>query len=334
MAGKALIIGGAGFIGAVLLQRLMQARTAATVFDKRAPEKGHAPFIEGDVRNLDALTEAARGHDIIYNLAAEHRDDVRPASLYYEVNVDGARNTCAAAERLGIRSIVFTSSVAVYGESEHKLDEDAVHCPINEYGRTKSLAEKVYLAWAADRADRKLVIVRPAVVFGPANQGNVHSLVSLVASGHFFMVGDGTNRKSMAFVDNVADFLSHVVALPAGVHVFNYADEPDMTMNELVAFVRQEFGRTPQAPRVPLPLALAVASGADIIASLLNLRLPISMIRLKKFRANTQVDAARAIASGFIPQVDLKEGLRRMMLPEFKNVRPSIAAVSGGPTSP
>ena len=318
MAAKALIVGGAGFIGAALLRRLSQTNVQGTVFDKRVPEPRPFPCIEGDVRDLDALTRAVRGHDIIYNLAAEHRDDVRPPSLYYEVNVGGAENTCVAAERAGIRAIVFTSSVAVYGESSRKLHEDDAHVPINDYGRTKSLAEKVYLSWADGRADRKLVIVRPAVVFGPANRGNVYSLVSLVAAGRFFMVGEGTNRKSMAYVENVADFLAHIIGLPVGVHVFNYADEPDLTMNELVAFVRQELGRAPQAPRVPTPLALAIASGADIVASLLDVRLPISSIRLRKFRANTQVDSARAIASGFAPQVDLREGLRRMILPEFK----------------
>jgi nucleoside-diphosphate-sugar epimerase len=274
--------------------------------------------MQGDVRDLDALTRAARGHDVIYNLAAEHRDDVRPTSLYYDVNVRGAENTCIAAERTGVRSIVFTSSVAVYGESPRRLHEEDAHVPMNDYGRTKSLAENVYLGWANGDADRRLVIVRPAVVFGPANQGNVYSLVSLVAAGRFFMVGGGANKKSMAYVDNVADFLVYVATLPSGLHVFNYADEPDLTMNELVAFVRQELGRAPQAPRIPTSVALAIASGADIVSSLLNVRLPISTIRLRKFRANTQVDAARAMASGFAPQVDLREGLRRMIQPEFK----------------
>lgn len=312
----ALIIGGAGFIGATLSSRLSSAGVQGAVFDRRIPEQCPYAGIQGDVRDLDALTRAARGHDVIYNLAAEHRDDVRPASLYHDVNVAGAENTCLAAERAGIRSIVFTSSVAVYGESTRKLHEEDAHLPMNEYGRTKSLAEKVYLAWANGGTDRKLVIVRPAVVFGPGNEGNVHSLVSLVAAGRFFMVGDGANRKSMAYVDNVADFLVHVANLPIGTHIFNYADEPDLTMTELVGFVRQQLGRTSQAPRIPTSAALAIASGADVVSALIGVRLPISKIRLRKFRANTQVDAARAIASGFMPRVALKEGLRRMIFTE------------------
>lgn len=312
----ALIIGGGGFIGGALLRRLSEGGVQGTVFDRRIPEPCLFAGNQGDVRDLDALTRAARGHEIIYNLAAEHRDDVRPASLYYDVNVRGAENTCIAADQAGIRSIVFTSSVAVYGESARKLKEDDAHAPMNEYGRTKSLAENVYLAWAKAAADRKLVIVRPAVVFGPGNEGNVYSLVSLVAAGRFFMVGDGANRKSMAYVDNVADFLAHVANLPAGIHVFNYADEPDLTMGELVAFVRQQLGRSPEAPRIPISAARAIASAADILSVLIRVRLPISNIRLRKFRANTQVDAARAIASGFVPRVALKDGLRRMILPD------------------
>ena len=329
MAVKALIVGGAGFIGTALLRSLSQAGLAATIFDRRAPDENQYPFIQGDVRDVDALTRAAYGHQVIYNLAAEHRDDVRPTRLYHEVNVGGAGNTCIAAERTGIRSIVFASSVAVYGESDRKRTEEDAHAPINDYGSTKSLAEKVYRDWAQGSGDRTLVIVRPAVVFGPANRGNVYSLVSLVALGCFFMVGDGTNRKSMAYVENVADFLAHIVALPVGVHVFNYADEPDLTMNELVAFVREELGRRPQAPRVPVPLAVALASGADIVAALLGISLPFSMIRLRKFRANTQADATRAIATGFKPRVALKDGLRRMITPEFKRDQHIVAPVSG-----
>jgi nucleoside-diphosphate-sugar epimerase len=318
MRGKALIVGGAGFIGWALLPRLAQLGIEGTVFDRRVAEACAFSTIKGDVRDLDALARAAHGHDILYNLAAEHRDDVRPKSLYYEVNVRGAENTCVAAERAGIRSIVFTSSVAVYGTSPRRLHEDDAHAPINDYGRTKSLAEKVYLDWAKAGADRKLVIVRPTVVFGPANRGNVYGLVSLVASGRFFMVGEGTNRKSMAYVENVADFLAHVVTLPHGIHVFNYADEPDLTMTELVALVCQTLGRSPEVPRVPSSVAVPVAAVADVVSSLLNVRLPISSIRLTKFRANTQIDAARAFASGFAPRVELKEGLRRMISAEFK----------------
>ena len=77
----ALIVGGGGFIGATLLGRLSQAGIQGTVFDLRVPERCIFPVILGDVRDLDALTRAARGHDVIYNLAAEHRDDVRPQSL-------------------------------------------------------------------------------------------------------------------------------------------------------------------------------------------------------------------------------------------------------------
>jgi GlcNAc-P-P-Und epimerase len=315
----ALIVGGAGFIGAALLRRLSESGVQGTVFDKRVPEPCLFASTQGDVRDLNALIRAARDHDVIYNLAAEHRDDVRPASLYYDVNVKGAENICIAAERSGIRSIVFTSSVAVYGESARKFQEEAPHVPMNEYGRTKSLAEKVYLNWAHREVNRRLTIVRPAVVFGPGNEGNVYSLVSLVAAGRFCMVGDGANKKSMAYVDNVAHFLAHVANLRGGVNVFNYADEPDLTMRELVAFVRQEMGRTPQAPWMPTPVALAIASGADIVSSLLNVRLPIGTMRLRKFRANTQVDSARAIASGFTPQIDLKEGLRRMIFPKHRN---------------
>lgn len=71
--------------------------------------------VTGDVRDREKLTELLKGTDVVVLLAAEHRDDVTPLSLYYDVNVGGMQNTLSAMEANGVKRIVFTSSVAVYG---------------------------------------------------------------------------------------------------------------------------------------------------------------------------------------------------------------------------
>ncbi|MFV8221517.1 NAD-dependent epimerase/dehydratase family protein, partial [Enterobacter cloacae complex sp.6700776] len=91
-------------------------------------------------------------------------DNVHPISLYYEVNVDGAKNVCDVAEQLGIKHIVFTSSVAVYGFVEKETGEDGEYHPFNHYGKSKLEAEYVYDAWQAKSADNILVTIRPTVV--------------------------------------------------------------------------------------------------------------------------------------------------------------------------
>lgn len=319
---KVLITGGAGFIGSRLTEMLAAAGHDVTIFDKAPPKTDRFQSILGDVRDVEALSSAARGQDVIYNLAAEHRDDVRPSSLYEEVNVGGARNVVTAAERAGVQTIVFTSSVAVYGDGDHALTEDAPHRPINEYGRTKSLAEAEHLKWADVDEKRRLTIVRPSVVFGPGNRGNVYNLLRQISSGRFVMVGDGENRKSMAFVDNVAAFLAGAPDHAEGVQIYNYADKPDFDMNALVTLIREQRGPgRGVGPRLPIWTARIIGKAADVVANATGRSLPISAVRVEKFIANTEIDASRVQQTGFRPPVDLRDGLRQTIQAEFSSMK-------------
>ena len=313
---RILITGGSGFIGSVLAPLLRGQGHEVVIYDKAAPATEFS--LNADVRDLEALKVAAQGMDVIYNLAAEHRDDVRPLSLYEEVNVGGARNVMDAAEHAGVKTVIFTSSVAVYGDSDNPLDESAPHNWINDYGRTKSLAEVEHRKWADADPSRKLVMVRPSVVFGPGNRGNVYNLLKQIAGGRFVMIGAGQNRKSMAFVDNVAAFLAFTLTLPAGVSIYNYADKPDFDMNALVSLIRERMGRGHGVgPRLPLWAAHLAGGGADLLATMTGKSLPISRVRVRKFVANTEVDASRAHASGFQRPVDLGDGLAATLDAEF-----------------
>lgn len=320
---KILIIGGSGFIGTRLYALLQSQHHNVTIFDKVPPSNRDWRHIVGDVRNLGDLESAAQGMDVIYNLAAEHRDDVRPLSLYDEVNVGGARNIVAAAERVGISKIVFTSSVAVYGDSDRPMAENAPHRFINDYGRTKSEAEVEHHRWAEADPDRSLVIIRPSVVFGPGNRGNVYNLLNQIASGRFVMVGDGTNRKSMAYVENVASFAAWALNAPNGVAIYNYADKPDFDMNALVSKIREVTGKgTGVGGRLPVWAARIAGGLADVVARLSGRALPISAVRVAKFIANTEVDSRLAMTSGFKPPVALEEGLALTLRSEFGKPKP------------
>jgi nucleoside-diphosphate-sugar epimerase len=315
---KILVVGGSGFIASQLVYRLADAGHCVTIYDNNIPNTDRFPHILADVRDLEALSTAVRGVDVIYNLAAEHRDDVKPLHLYYDVNVGGARNVVIAAEQAGINTIVFTSSVSVYGESSKPLNENAPHRFFNEYGRTKSLAEAEYLAWAAADGRRNLIIVRPSVVFGPGNRGNVYNLLRQISSGRFIMVGNGRNRKSMAYVDNVAAFLVTALDVGSGVHIFNYADRPTLDMNTLVSLIRrQRHLGDGVGPRLPLWLARSSAGLADVAARVSGRTLAISAVRVAKFVANTEIDAGRAFESGFRAPVELEDGLVRTIDAEF-----------------
>jgi nucleoside-diphosphate-sugar epimerase len=315
------VLGGSGFIGRRLVERLGAAGNQVRVGDIVPWTTASAEFRPCDVRDPSAVRQFLEGLDAVYNLAAEHRDDVRPVEKYQAVNVGGAEVLCQAARQAGLRRLLFTSSVAVYGSFEGIATEEYPHRPFNEYGRTKSEAEAVYRAWAQQDPSRELVIVRPTVVFGEGNRGNVFNLAQQVARRRFVMVGDGTNRKSMAYVENVAGFLLHCLSLAGGPHVFNYSDGPDLDMNELVALLRERLGiGSGPGFRLPYRAGLALGASLDLVARLTGRSLPFSSVRVAKFCANTRIGAERALASGYRPEVSLREGLERVLLREFPDL--------------
>lgn len=313
-----LVIGGSGFIGTRLVEGLLQSGIEVRIFDKKPSASFNYLVTIGDVRNCDTLNQIFKGFDVVYNLAAEHRDDVTPSFLYHDVNVQGAKNIIHAAELNNINKIIFTSSVAVYGFTEKDTDEKGAFRPFNEYGRTKLEAEEVYRQWVNRSTGRSLTIVRPTVVFGEGNRGNVYNLLKQIASGKFLMVGNGRNRKSMAYVTNVAAFLEYALRFNSGEHIFNYADKPDFDMKTLVSLVNRKLGRGNSAGfRVPYWIGYAGGIGFGMAAKITGMKLPVSSIRVKKFCSNTQFSSLFVHSVGFTPPVSLQEGLERTIQFEF-----------------
>lgn len=272
----------------------------------------------GDVRSIEQLRASIANDSVIINLAAEHRDDVRPVSLYGEVNVGGARNICTVAHERGVQTIIFTSTVAVYGFAPVGTDESGKIAPFNDYGRTKYEAEQVFKDWQAEEPnERTLVIIRPTVVFGEQNRGNVYNLLRQLASGKFVMVGSGQNRKSMAYVENVAAFIEYALSFKPGVHIYNFIDKPDFTMKGLVANVNRILGRSEKiAFRLPFVVGYAIGKCFDLVAALTGKRFAISSIRVKKFCANSVYNTAIG-RTGFVSPVPLEQALAQTVRYEF-----------------
>ena len=310
------IIGGAGFVGSRLNQRLKKKNIFFNSYDINLSNQLDKS-IYLDVENIYSLDQLAKV-DTIINLAAVHRDDIRPLSRYDEVNVQGARNVCEAATRYNIRKIIFTSSVAIYGFAPADTDETGKPNYFNDYGRTKYLAEQIYKAWQAeDPSNRTLVIVRPTVIFGEGNRGNVYNLLLQINSRRFFMFGDGKNIKSMAYVENVVAFIEYSLSFKPGLHIYNYIDKPDFDMNTLISSVRKIlFGKANVGIRLPGIIGITLGYIADLGIKIINKPLPISSIRIKKFMGNTQF-ASSARYTGFVAPVSLNEGLARTLHYEF-----------------
>lgn len=314
---KVLVIGGSGFIGTRLVGTLREAGHEPSILDLRTSATYPDLSTIGDVTVPADVEASLAGVDTVVNLAAEHRDDVRPVSRYDAVNVGGARTLVAAAEATGVERLVFTSTVAVYGLGRPRPDESSPTQPFNDYGRTKLEAEDVLRSWAAGDPGRSLTIVRPCVVFGEGNRGNVWTLATQVATGRFRFVGDGANRKSMSYVGNIAAYLAGAVAAGPGVHLTNYADGPDLTTRELVTLMTQELGVQVSARPIPLSIGILAGRVFDLAARLTGRTFPVSAVRVQKFAAETTVDASAAGRSGFVRPYDIVEGLKRTLAAEF-----------------
>lgn len=312
------VLGGSGFIGSTLCRRLLNNKIPFSILDIKQSKYFPEAFKNADVRFEAQLNHFIENESVLINLAAEHRDDVYPTTLYDEVNVEGSRNICRMARNKSIKKIIFTSSVAVYGFAKLGTNELGEINPFNDYGRTKWEAEQVYKEWQAeDPENRTLVIIRPTVVFGERNRGNVFNLLKQIASGKFVMVGDGHNRKSMAYVENVASFIEYSLNFKPGVHIYNYIDKPDFTMNSLVGRVNKILRRSEKINlRLPYFIGLTIGKFFDFIAFVTRRKLAISSIRVKKFCANSVYESAIS-KTGFIPPVPLLDAIERTVRYEF-----------------
>jgi len=311
------LVGGAGFIGTNLSNRLKKNNISHEIFDLKTSFNSNNDIIPINVEDPNSLDKLKHA-DTIVNLAAVHTDNVFPISRYDDVNVGGAINICDSARKHNIKKIIFTSSVAIYGFAAPNTDETGSPNYFNDYGRTKFLAENVYKKWhSEDPKNRKLVILRPTVIFGKGNRGNIYNLFKKIASKQFIMFGDGKNRKSIAYVENFVSFIEFCLSFQEGLHVYNYVDKPDYDMNTLVKEVRKIlFKKNNIGLRFPAFLGLSIGYLADIINRVFGAKLTISSVRVKKFMSTTQFSTSISKIN-FIPPKSLKEALYSTIKYEF-----------------
>ena len=176
-----LVTGSSGFVGTHLIRRAVADGDHVIAIDIRKPREVHegVDYVTMDVADLSGWTPP-RPVDTIYNFAAVHTTPGHPFHEYYQTNVMGALGVTEFAERNNVREIVFTSSISVYGPSEEMKTEESRPAPESVYGYSKLLAENIHRGWHQRHPETKLVIVRPAVVFGPGEGGNFTRLAGLL----------------------------------------------------------------------------------------------------------------------------------------------------------
>jgi nucleoside-diphosphate-sugar epimerase len=221
------------------------------------------------------------------------------------------------AAALNIRQIIFTSSVAVYGFVKQETGEEGRFDPFNHYGKSKLEAEYVYEAWRKADAENKLTIIRPTVVFGEGNRGNVYNLFRQIASGRFVMIGSGNNMKSMAYVENIAARLEYALDQQSSYQVSNYVDKPDFTMNQLVDVISSSLGRDNKTIRIPYVVGICGATALDVVSKISRKKFPISRVRVQKFCARTQFKSN--VQNNFVAPVELDSAIEKTIKHEFSD---------------
>ena len=206
----------------------------------------------------------------------------------------------------------------MYGLNSGEPSENSPVKPFNDYGKSKYEAETIFNKWADSDKTNCLITLRPTVVFGEKNRGNVYNLLSQLSSGKFIKVGKGINRKSMAYVLNLTSFLATLLKYESGQFVYNYADKPDLCMNELIDVFYSTIGKN-QKNNFQIPYIFGLMGGYcyDILSKITGKTYSISSIRIKKFCANTVINTDNLKETGFVAPYTLSEGLSRMIKSEF-----------------
>lgn len=296
-----VIFGGAGFIGTHLARHLLASGRFERVHiaDIRpSPLAGQAGIVATltDVRQPIPADLVPEPPEWIFNFAAVHREPGHRAEEFFDTNLAGATNVCTFAEAVGCNNVYFTSSISVYGPTSGPTTEAARICPITPYGGSKYPAEVMHRGWQQRGPGRRLVIVRPGVVYGPGDPGNILRMIRAIKRGYFAFPGSKAIRKSYAYIYGMIDSIDFVMARSEPVIVYNYVESPTEPLGELAAIAKRFLGSSAPVFAIPMPVLTLAASGAQAVFGNRN---PIHPVRVRKAGMSTHIVPQWLTDAGF-----------------------------------
>jgi nucleoside-diphosphate-sugar epimerase len=272
---KILVTGASGFVGRAVCRRLL-----AEGWDVCGAIRRDVPLPEGvSPRRVDALgpttrwDEALDGIQGIVHLAARvhvmNERGAKTLALYRHANRDATEHLAIEARRLGVHHMLFMSSIKVNGEAtfERPFTETDVPAPVDSYAISKWEAEQG-LHRVAEAGGLKVTILRPPLVYGPGVGGNFRQMMKVVAKGWPLPLASIRNRRSLIYVENLADAVAMLMKEPAGrAETFLVADQEVISIAELIAKIAHLMGKRANLFPVPAGLLYAAANLAGMSAA-------------------------------------------------------------------
>lgn len=303
-----VIFGGCGFIGTHMRNLLNEKYPNAKIYvaDLLAGGSEFSQFV--DVRNPIDMQGEFGPDTLVFNFAAVHRTPGHPDYAYFETNIRGAENVCEFARQRGINNIVFTSSIAPYGAAEDLKSEEILPTPNTPYGISKLVAEKIHQTWAAESAQHKLSIVRPGIVFGTGENGNMTRLYKGLKGHKFAYAGRKDTIKACIYVKDLVRVMLAMAEndLASKVQLHNCCYYPSFTIEQIAKTMLKATGMKRFIPFIPKKPMMAAATVCGIFG---GLGLGICPARVKKLMVSTNIEGKK-LAENYPLSYSLEEAFK------------------------
>jgi len=326
-----LVTGATGFIGQHLTRKLLDVNGGRSVRTVSRDDSDKLYFFRNnevdsrpaDIGNRESLSGLMDGIDVVYHLAAISRNDLRKTwDDFHAVNVQGTINLLEEAKAAGVKRFVFISTVeaAGFGDGVSPRRETDPPNPVNNYGKSKLLAENQVLsgAWPME-----CVVLRLPMIYGPGTFLIVPKLFGMVRRGFYPMIGGGSAKMEFCYVDNaVGGIILAGEKKEAAGKLFYISDERSYSIKEVVSTIAESSGKRVLFIRVPIFAAKFLGLCWEIAAKILPFPPIISKYSKKPFFSretvfwttkdvNTVSTEKIKSVLGYSPAVNIKEGTRR-----------------------
>jgi nucleoside-diphosphate-sugar epimerase len=319
---KVVVTGAAGFLGShvvdMLVERGDEVRAMVLPAEDASRLRGlpGVEVVQGDLTDAESLKRAVQGVERVYNVAAK----TGPWGLeevYRAINVQGLANLIHASLEAGVKRIVHTSSITVYGHHLHGIvtEEHPYHAEDNPYSRTKIAGEKLIANLVKDH-HAPVVIVRPGWIYGPRDTASFGRFVALVESGKGFLIGSGKNIVPVVYVRDVAQGL--IKAGEAGDEVigraYTLADDRRVTQAEYLNTIADKLHVPHLSRHYPYMALYSAGRVAELLWTALGRRKaappPVTTYGITLLGGDQQFSIDRARRElGYEPAYDIQRGL-------------------------